>query len=171
MSKKEKINRQLEFIMKGLEKDLDSAFDKINNLIDSVFIIDSLIYNFSNPRLELAQIKVDQFHLIGQSKFQYNILQEVKPQTSLKIQEQLQFKLQSDSRYSDSFISSQITDLQEQQICFAITINKNCSKVAVGQEEQIKIYEFKQGMVKQTEVLNEHTGYVYTLNFIENQIS
>ncbi|CAD8191509.1 unnamed protein product [Paramecium octaurelia] len=181
--------------MKGLEKDLDSSFDKINNLIDSVFIIDSPIYKFSNPRLELAQIKVDQFHLIGQSKFQYNILQEVKSQTSLKIQEQLQFKLQSDSRYSDSFISSQINDLQEvnqiqspktssnlkkftyqiiednsikeQQICFAITINKNCSKVAVGCEEQIKIYEFKQGMVKQTEVLNEHTSYVYTLNFIE----
>ncbi|CAD8155512.1 unnamed protein product [Paramecium pentaurelia] len=52
--------------------------------------------------------------------------------------------------------------------CRAIAINQDCSMVIVGCGKVIKLFEFKQEVLKQTQVLNEHQNNVFALNFMKN---
>ncbi|CAD8214520.1 unnamed protein product [Paramecium pentaurelia] len=173
--------------MKELDQGLDQSFDKINNLIDQLLIIDTPICKFNNTKLELSLPKLNQFHLIDQSQFQSNILQELKPLINSKIKHQVQFKLQSHQQNQTSLIQSSQqsiksqfnikpfnyqlisnNSIKQQQDCNCIAINKDSSIVAIGcNDKQIKIYEFKQEMMKQIQVLNVNSDYVYTLNFMQ----
>ncbi|CAD8169909.1 unnamed protein product [Paramecium pentaurelia] len=195
MSKTEMLNKELKSHMIELEKQLDSSFDKINNLIDQLFIIDTPISNFNNPKFEQSSPKFDQFNLIGLNEFQLDILQEVKPLINQKIKDQVQFELlqlqqndciliqqSSQQKEIQQIIktpSSQFNlkpftyqmikhnSIQEQQSCHVIEINKDCSMVAIGCWNQIKIYEFKQGIMKQIQVFYQSIYSVYNLNFMQ----
>ncbi|CAD8115343.1 unnamed protein product [Paramecium primaurelia] len=59
--------------------------------------------------------------------------------------------------------------IKQQEYCFAVAINKDCSIVAAGCNQLIKIYEFQQGMLKLNQVLNQHKSHVGTLNFMKQQ--
>ncbi|CAD8214513.1 unnamed protein product [Paramecium octaurelia] len=51
--------------------------------------------------------------------------------------------------------------------CFAFAFNKDCSIVAAGCSSQIIVYEFRQGMKKQIQLLYEHQKEMGTLNFMK----
>ncbi|CAD8119142.1 unnamed protein product [Paramecium sonneborni] len=57
---------------------------------------------------------------------------------------------------------------KQNQWYYAITFNKDCSIVAAGCEENIKVYQHKEGKLNQIQVLSEHTKGVITLNFMRN---
>ncbi|CAD8060835.1 unnamed protein product [Paramecium primaurelia] len=193
MSRKEIINRELECHMKELDQYLDQSFNKINNFIDQLLIIDSPICKLNNTKFELSLPKLNQLHLIDQSQFQSNILQELKPLINSKIKVQVKFKLQSHQQDQEQSIQSQQPSQQQikppssqfnvkpfnyqlisnnpiKQLQYGrcIAINKDSSIVAIGcNDKQIKIYEFKQGMMKLIQELNEHSNYVFSLNFMQ----
>ncbi|CAD8111320.1 unnamed protein product [Paramecium sonneborni] len=194
MTTKQLFNRQFESHIKELQIYSDSTFDQINNFIDQVFLMDSLMAKPYNTQLELFFPKFDSFNFIDLQKLQSQIFEEVKPLINQKINEKDQFKLQSNSN-SQSFIQSQqsqsieqpqikyttpelnlqqfkyqiIKDysIQEAQRCRAIAIKKDCSIVAVNCDKLIKIFQFKQGAMKQIQILNEHKNNVTTLNFMQ----
>ncbi|CAD8213113.1 unnamed protein product [Paramecium pentaurelia] len=59
--------------------------------------------------------------------------------------------------------------IKQQEYCWAVAINKDCSIVAAGCNKLIKIYEFQQGMLKLNQVLNQHKNNVFTLIFMKQQ--
>ncbi|CAD8191708.1 unnamed protein product [Paramecium pentaurelia] len=61
----------------------------------------------------------------------------------------------------------QANSIKQQESCWAVAIIKDCSLIAIVCNKLIKIYEFKQGMVKLNQVLNQHQSDVYTLNFMK----
>ncbi|CAD8190912.1 unnamed protein product [Paramecium pentaurelia] len=194
MIAKQVLNRQLEFQIQEIEQYLDSSFDNINNFIDQIFIKDSLISELNNSKLELQlQLpKVPQFNLIFQSELQSNIVQEIKPLINYKTIHQVQIKQSSDQKHQQSLIQSQQSQfkqsmdpksqfnskpfkyhlikhnsIKQREVCYTIAFNKDCSILAIGCKKQIKIYEFKQGLLKLIQVLNEHKDNVFTLNFMK----
>ncbi|CAD8108060.1 unnamed protein product [Paramecium primaurelia] len=56
--------------------------------------------------------------------------------------------------------------IKQNEHCYAIAINKDCSMLVAGSQNQIKYFEFKQGVLKQVEILSEHENNVSTLNFM-----
>ncbi|CAD8128832.1 unnamed protein product [Paramecium sonneborni] len=79
-------------------------------------------------------------------------------------------------KINESYLSPFRFDLVEQpsqvsqkESCYAIAINKGFSTLVTGCDSKIKVFEFKQGMLKQIQILDEHQDYVTTLNFMKNQ--
>ncbi|CAD8188870.1 unnamed protein product [Paramecium octaurelia] len=158
---KEMFSRQLEYDFKVIEKQLDLS------------------------KQELYLLKVPQFNLIDQTNFKSNIVQEVKPLIISKIKQQFNLKQQSDQQLQQSsFPQSQsiqcpsqfkpfnyqiIKDnsIYQNEWCCAIAYNKDCSCVALSCDKQIKIYEFKQAILKQIHVLYQHQKDVLTLSFMK----
>ncbi|CAD8117822.1 unnamed protein product [Paramecium primaurelia] len=185
MSIKQELNSILEINLKEIEKHLDCSFDKINNFIDQIFILDFPIQKFNNQQQESQLPKVNEFKLIDQSQFQSQIIQELQPLINNQIKHQLQIQLQQNqdhqqqqqqqqliqSQFNIKSFNYQIINhnsiKQKQEYCCAVAFNKVCSIVAAGCNNLIKIYEFKQGMLKQNQILNDHNNLVSTLNFMK----
>ncbi|CAD8192433.1 unnamed protein product [Paramecium pentaurelia] len=89
-----------------------------------------------------------------------------------KIQNQNILQSQSNQKIQSfnnkSFIYQLIPEysILQKEICYSIAINHDCSIFLVGCDSQIKVFEFKQGMIKQTQILSKHKYFVYTLNFM-----
>ncbi|CAD8121871.1 unnamed protein product [Paramecium sonneborni] len=64
----------------------------------------------------------------------------------------------------------QNNSIKQTQGCGAIAFNNDNSIILAGCNKQIKVFEFKQEQLKQTQLLSEHSSSVDTLNFI-NQSS
>ncbi|CAD8198004.1 unnamed protein product [Paramecium octaurelia] len=74
------------------------------------------------------------------------------------------------SQFDSKLFTYQIikdNSIKKDQYCFVIAIKEDCSIVAVGCYNQIKIYEFKLGMIKQIQTLYQHNNEVFTLNFMK----
>ncbi|CAD8116907.1 unnamed protein product [Paramecium primaurelia] len=56
--------------------------------------------------------------------------------------------------------------VKQDQICYAIAINKDVSIVLVACSKDIKVFEFQKEVLKQTQLLIDHQDYVNTLNFM-----
>ncbi|CAD8100635.1 unnamed protein product [Paramecium primaurelia] len=150
--------------------------------------MDSPISLLKTQKQEIFFPKVDEFHIIGYSEFISNVVQEIKPLMKQRIQDKDQAQIQSEQNLQSLIKSLQLQELQEKEIksssqfsyqliqdnsfqqfeyCYAISINKDCSIVAAGSDKQIKIFEFKQGMLKLNQIINEHKSYVSILNFMK----
>ncbi|CAD8083732.1 unnamed protein product [Paramecium primaurelia] len=103
--------------------------------------------------------------------FQEKLMKEMDENLSLNFQvKQQQNELKSQSQFnlkSFSYEIIQANSIEQQEFCAAVAINKDCSIVAAGCNKLIKIYDFKQGMLKQNQVLKEHKSEVTTLNFMK----
>ncbi|CAD8162608.1 unnamed protein product [Paramecium octaurelia] len=135
------LQSKIECQMKEMEKELDQSFDKINNLIDLVLIIDNPIKAITNLKSQSSLPKLNEFPFIHQSKFQSNILQEFPP----LIKSQLQFKQHHNIQSQSSFNLKSFNWI----------------------ELKIIIYEFKQEVFKQIQILDQLLGNLYTLNFMK----
>ncbi|CAD8204330.1 unnamed protein product [Paramecium pentaurelia] len=61
----------------------------------------------------------------------------------------------------------QQSSISQNDWCYAIAFDNDCSTLVAGCESQIKVYEFKQGIIKEIQTLNEHQSRVFTLNFMK----
>ncbi|CAD8097019.1 unnamed protein product [Paramecium primaurelia] len=57
--------------------------------------------------------------------------------------------------------------IKQQDVCFAIAINKDYSIVVAGCDKQIKVFELKESKLNQLQLLSEHQLHVQTLNFMK----
>ncbi|CAD8061860.1 unnamed protein product [Paramecium sonneborni] len=66
------------------------------------------------------------------------------------------------------FLSINIEQFNQiRQQMLSIAINKDCSILIAGCKKEIKVFEWKQEVLKQTQLLSEHQGDVFTLNFMK----
>ncbi|CAD8118142.1 unnamed protein product [Paramecium primaurelia] len=108
-----------------------------------------------NPQFE-DQLKVKDQQLLQQ-----------KHQAQTKIQQQC---LQSSPELIQNSFTYQFIEessIKEQDNCQAIAINSDCSIVIVGCYEKIKVFQLKQDVLKEIQVLNEHQSIVNTLQFMK----
>ncbi|CAD8204324.1 unnamed protein product [Paramecium pentaurelia] len=61
----------------------------------------------------------------------------------------------------------QQSSISQSDWCYAIAFDNDCSTLVAGCYSKIKVYEFKQGIIKEIQTLNEHKDFVYTLNFMK----
>ncbi|CAD8131380.1 unnamed protein product [Paramecium sonneborni] len=80
-------------------------------------------------------------------------------------QKQQEFKSQQLNPFTYNLI--QKNSIKQTEWCGAIAFNKDNSIVLVGCESKIKVFEFKQEQLKQTQLLKEHSKNVNTLNFMK----
>ncbi|CAD8172130.1 unnamed protein product [Paramecium pentaurelia] len=59
------------------------------------------------------------------------------------------------------------SSIKEEQSCRAMAFNQDCSIILVGCNQQIQVFEFRQGIMKQNQILKEHENNVITLNFMK----
>ncbi|CAD8110028.1 unnamed protein product [Paramecium sonneborni] len=57
--------------------------------------------------------------------------------------------------------------IKQTEWCYAIAFNNDNSIVVAGCNKQIKVFEFRQEQLKETQILSEHSNDVYTLNFMK----
>ncbi|CAD8123120.1 unnamed protein product [Paramecium sonneborni] len=160
---------------------IKNDFQEIEKELD-VFIC--YCYNFS---LFLIRLIILQINYSFQS-FQFPSLTKQNQKFSLPRVEQLdlidQFKFSSEINHNQSKQNNQELNLylnsilnhliikllnkviQQEKRCWAVAFNKDCSITAATCEKLIKLYEFRKGMMKQIQVLNEHKSFVTTLNFM-----
>ncbi|CAD8194501.1 unnamed protein product [Paramecium pentaurelia] len=118
-----------------------------------------------------------QFNQIyGKEKIQKQSLQETNKDKDLQLQSQNLQQIQTQQPIIQSSLQLILkpftyniihnNSIKQHQPCYAIAINKDCSIVIAGCEKQIKVFQFKQEMLKQTQLLTEHQNVVNTLNFM-----
>ncbi|CAD8075044.1 unnamed protein product [Paramecium sonneborni] len=61
----------------------------------------------------------------------------------------------------------QQSPIKQNEVCYAIAVNNNCSIMVAGCNQYIKLFEFNQGILKQVQLLTEHAGNISTLNFMK----
>ncbi|CAD8213940.1 unnamed protein product [Paramecium pentaurelia] len=61
----------------------------------------------------------------------------------------------------------QCSPINQDENCFTIVFNKDCSIVALGCNEYIKIFELKQRFLNQIQVLNGHKYDIFNLHFMK----
>ncbi|CAD8131278.1 unnamed protein product [Paramecium sonneborni] len=96
--------------------------------------------------------------------------QQINYQLSLLKQEQYQSIQQMSQFNIKPFTYQKVkkNSIQQQESCYAVAFNKDCSIVAASGNQLIKIYEFRQGKLKLNQVLNEQQKtYVTALHFMQ----
>ncbi|CAD8104113.1 unnamed protein product [Paramecium primaurelia] len=74
-------------------------------------------------------------------------------------------QIQKQQKFSYELIQNKsITQVNE---CSAIAINKDSTIIIAGCSNQIRVFEFKQDQLKETQLLSQHEGKVNTLNFMK----
>ncbi|CAD8213273.1 unnamed protein product [Paramecium pentaurelia] len=166
--------------IKNVEKNVQEfkvALDSLNNMFLPYLNFD--IQQF--PQLEGSQIDKLIEDLCKMEDCEKNLFKQLKQsieQGKLIVNEivkkiQNQFSLeQNDGIFKPNlkpFTYEQIKDnsIKYDDDCYAIAYNKDCQIVALGCNKQIKIYEFKQGILELLQVLNEHSKWVTTLYFMK----
>ncbi|CAD8213531.1 unnamed protein product [Paramecium pentaurelia] len=92
-----------------------------------------------------------------QNQSNHNLIEEIKDEQNIR-------KI---TKKNFTYHLIKESSIKEQQQCNAMAFNKECSIVLVGCNQQIQVFEFKQGMMKQTQILKEHENNVITLNFMK----
>ncbi|CAD8194006.1 unnamed protein product [Paramecium pentaurelia] len=110
--------------------------------------------------LQVILIKFHHFLKYHQIQFKHqNQLKQIKQQNNIK------GIIKQDNNYQFNLIQNH--SIQQNQRCNAIAFNKDNSIVLATCENDIKVFEFKQEQLRQTQILSEHKDFVTTLNFMK----
>ncbi|CAD8128971.1 unnamed protein product [Paramecium sonneborni] len=139
---------QFEVFEQQLFNPLKQSIQKVKQIIDDILkkTKSQIDYN-QKIILQVQQPQFMKLPIQKQNKLLGILKQSINPFTYQHMQ---QYSVQSDW-------------------CGAIAINKDCSTLVAGCNSQIKVFEFKQGMLKQIQTLTEHNNSVFTLNFMKKQ--
>ncbi|CAD8214532.1 unnamed protein product [Paramecium octaurelia] len=157
-----------------VQNQIECSFNKMD------FYLDSLVNNTSDslnlntfqkqhciPILNTPLIKFEN------SNFAQSLCQDIQSLIKLNIKNQIKTKEQSLNQ-TNQLNLKQFTyqlipqySISQTQFCFTIAINEDCSILLVGCKSQIKVFEFKQGITKQTQIISDYQNDVYTLNFMK----
>ncbi|CAD8085715.1 unnamed protein product [Paramecium primaurelia] len=174
--------------LEGFQQELDSSYSRIEAFLDQLSLIPNtpVPQNNDNFVSQVIQISQPLIQILANQ-----VIHELKPLINLNIQEQIQqtqLQLQQQLIQKQKISQPIIIDHQHQlnlksftynllqsksikqsENCQAIAINKDNSIVLAGCNKLIKVFKFQQEILKQTQLLNEHTGDVTTLNFMQKQ--
>ncbi|CAD8156399.1 unnamed protein product [Paramecium pentaurelia] len=166
--------------IKNVEKNVQEfqvTLDSLNNLF-----LPYLNFNIQQfPQLGVSQIDKLIKDLCKMEDCEQNLFKQLKQsieQGKLILNEILKrIKNQSFLEQNDPILKPNLkpftyeliknNSIKQDENCYAIAYNKDCQIVALGCDYQINIYEFKQGMLKLLQVLNEHSEWVSTLYFMK----
>ncbi|CAD8097631.1 unnamed protein product [Paramecium sonneborni] len=171
---------QFDQIMHSYEK-LEEIAQKISNQKNLNFNQNDLINGFSNWNAINKQLEQEFEEVFKRSQKQLKIFltpdknnDQFKRRNRISRVEKFSIpvinqKINKTQLNASNFCLMVQYSVQQNEYCYAIAINKDCSTLVAGCNSQIKVFEFKQGMLKQIQILNEHNSYVYTLNFMKKQ--
>ncbi|CAK69835.1 unnamed protein product (macronuclear) [Paramecium tetraurelia] len=76
---------------------------------------------------------------------------------------------QLEQQINQSFIYSKLDDLsiQQNEYCYAIAINSDCSLIAAGSNSLIRVFEIEGKTIRLIQNLDEHKNAIFTLNFMK----
>ncbi|CAD8137775.1 unnamed protein product [Paramecium octaurelia] len=165
---KQEYKSRAEAIFVNLQQEVEESFNRIDAQLDELLndkcnLINILRFQVSSdlPKLNcniVLQFKNDDFS--QQIISQMSPLIKTNSQNQNKSNEQLNVK-------PFAYQLIQQNSIKQNEYCCAIAVNKDFSILVAGCYSQIKVFEFKQGNLKQVQLLSEHTYYVYTLNFMK----
>ncbi|CAD8128354.1 unnamed protein product [Paramecium sonneborni] len=165
-----KFKNQVEECREELQQEIESAYGGINVFLDSITLgPQSQILNSplkSAPQIQLSYPSIPNLQVNFQS------INQIKEQTLVQLQYQntQQQKEKVDVQQNNKPFNYKIihnTSIKLNVYCCAIAINKDKSIVLAACNYQIKVLEFKQEQLKQTQLLSEHSQTVLTLNFMK----
>ncbi|CAD8118586.1 unnamed protein product [Paramecium primaurelia] len=174
------LENKIQECLQGVQQQLDSSFNRIEAFLDQLILAPNppVLQNTVNFVLPTIQISQPLISTLGNQ-----VIQEIKPLINITIQKsiQQQQQLQQQQKIVQPIINNQFyqkpftykllqdKSIQYNEVCYAIAINKDNSIILAGCNKQIKVFEFKQEQLKQTQILSEHSSYVTTLNFMKKQ--
>ncbi|CAD8163739.1 unnamed protein product [Paramecium octaurelia] len=175
---------------RDMNKDIGIITDsRQQKIIEDSFLINtsdslnvkSLETNLRVPILNLPQTKFENSNLA-----QY-LFQNIQPQMQCNTNNQIYFKDQllnekQINQETQSFANKQNLQpftyqliqqysISKRKYCCAIAINQDCSILLAGCGNQIKVFDFNQGIIKINQILQEHKDRVFTLNFMKKSCS
>ncbi|CAD8214638.1 unnamed protein product [Paramecium octaurelia] len=167
-----------------VQNEIETSFNKIDSYLDSILNISCDSLNSKTLKNEACVPIFDQpQNKFEKSNFSQQLYQDIQPliiytfNNQIKLKDQLLNQTQTNQEIQSLTNQSNIKPFNYQLIsqysisqnewCFAIAINKDCSILLAGCYSQIKVFEFKQGITKQTQILSDHKNQVYTLNFMK----
>ncbi|CAD8209593.1 unnamed protein product [Paramecium octaurelia] len=170
-----KVNECIESLYLAVEL----SFNKIDAQLDQILNHESNPAVISQLQCDLSKFNQNCVFKLKNDNFSTEINQEVTSLIKNNIQHQIQQFTNSQTIEQSSTLSSIQSNLkpfiyqlvpqnsiQQNEVCRAIAINKDCSVLIAACQKQIKVFEFKSGMLKQTQILSQHNHNVYTLNFM-----
>ncbi|CAD8060830.1 unnamed protein product [Paramecium primaurelia] len=170
-------NDKFSFIQRSPSQ-LQSDLPKINTLFqfqnyDYQKQINQEVTSLIKTNIQKVFQKKDQYYQNQQKENQikwenkiqekdYQIQQFINKQTIQQSSISTQFNLKP---FTYQLI--QQNSIKQNELCFVIAINQDCSILVAGCDSQIKVFEFQQEIMKQVQLQSEHGGCVTTLNFMK----
>ncbi|CAD8129733.1 unnamed protein product [Paramecium sonneborni] len=156
-------NTELENLVQIFHNKLDLRSAEKNQYIAKLDNLENQLNLVAEAFNEKIKKEMNQFNLID---FFSKMFEEVESFINSKTNEQVQHTQQP---LIQSFKYEIIKDksIKEEKRCRVFTVSKDGSIVAIGCNKHIKLYQFNQGIMKQTHILKAHKNNVNTLNFIQ----
>ncbi|CAD8199280.1 unnamed protein product [Paramecium octaurelia] len=157
-------------ILVNLQQEVEGSFNRIDAQLDELLndkcnLINIIPFQVSS---DLSKLNSNIFFLVQfeNDDFSQKIISDMSPLIKTYSQNQQKSNEQLNVKPFTYQLIQQASIKQNEYYC-AIAVNKDCSILVTGCDSQIKVFEFKQGNLKQVQLLNEHTQYVKTLNFMK----
>ncbi|CAD8099437.1 unnamed protein product [Paramecium sonneborni] len=116
--------------------------------------------------IQIQQIEQKFNKLQDEKQKEYYQMIKMKEEEIEQIQiNQQKYQVTTQSQFKFQLIET--NSIKQIDYCCAVAINKDNSLVVAGCEKKIKVYELKQGKLHQIQLLTEHSGRVFTLNFMK----
>ncbi|CAD8213032.1 unnamed protein product [Paramecium pentaurelia] len=178
------LENKVQECLQGFQQQLDSSFNRINDFLDQLLLAPYPAVPQNNVNFLLPEAQISQPLIPTLANL---VIQEIKPLINLIINKQIkqtqpqqiqQQKIEQSIMMNNhqqftlkpfTYNLLQNNSIKQNEQCYAIAINKDNSIVLAGCESQIKVFEFKQEQLKQTQLLSEHSRNITTLNFIKKQ--
>ncbi|CAD8214490.1 unnamed protein product [Paramecium octaurelia] len=179
------LQNKVEECLVDISQQIDSSFSRIDAFLDQVIVVPQLSVAHKHVNYVLPVVQLQPFI----QTLANSIIQQVKPIINQTIHQQIkqnqlqltqsqskQIQQQDQQQHSITNNLNPFTynllynnSIQQNEYCCAIAINKDNTIVLAGCENKIKVFEFKQEQLKQTQLLSEHQNTIITLNFMKKQ--
>ncbi|CAD8177433.1 unnamed protein product [Paramecium octaurelia] len=175
-----KLQNQVEDFLQEIYQSIDSSFTRIEAFLDQLPLAPNppVPHQIVNNAPKMQQIQLPLIQTIANQ-----VIQEVEPIFKLIINKKIQkerlklVQLEQSNIILDNHHQSNLQrfkyhliqnySIKQNECCRAIAFNKDNSIVLATCEKKIKVFEFKQEKLRQTQILNEHQDNVTTLNFMK----
>ncbi|CAD8163695.1 unnamed protein product [Paramecium octaurelia] len=140
----------------------------IKNSIDNQIKVQSIEYQQLYESFQKQKIQKQQLNETIKIKDQQLQSHQLQIEQLKQTQAKELIVQQSPQQIQNQFQYEQLQNsIKQQEPCVAIATNSDCSIVVAGCKTEIKVFEFKQDILTQAQLLSEHTKGVCTLNFMK----
>ncbi|CAD8214276.1 unnamed protein product [Paramecium pentaurelia] len=142
---------------------------QIDQLIKGLCLQDCEKQLFKQMKESIEQIKSTVNEILKKIKNQTNVKQDDNVQNPNLIFQQPKHQPELKPNLNPfTFEIMNQNSIKQNERCYAIAFNNDCSMVIAGCHKNIKVFQNIQGKLDQIQILSEHKDYVNTLNFMKN---